>query len=476
MAVLQIERILTERTPSKIRKALQTLPSKLEANYQDTIKRIRRQAEPDNEYGLRILQWVSASHQPLSVQQLALALSIEWNDDEEPPHSIDPDNVLDPDSIVDVCGGLVIIEPASQEVRLVHFTVQEFFSKNPSVLPNTHHEICKTCLLYLSLDDVSKQLEYSFDRICKETYETYPSSLPEDAIHDFGIPVLRAKKKRIAMLEARFPLLLEYAARFYLSHAQRTTFDRSLEKLFTLFFKSQRRMVVVYSLTHKYLKLHSYLGPDHELTGLHVLAALGTPALASLYLKIYPGVDPKSLRGKTPLYCATLAEQVPMMSYLVSNGADVNAQDVFGMTPLLVATRNFFIRGVELLLENGADVNLVSGKDHGYRSALHFAVGDGNEHLVKLLVDGGADLELQKHNGFTPLLEAVCGDHFGILRILLHAGARADVRDKEGRSALSWATPSHSSTNKNYDMMHLLLEAGATRDEGDIHSVGTVRV
>jgi ankyrin repeat protein len=469
MAVLQIERIMTERTPSKIRKALQTLPSKLEANYQDTVERIQKQAEPDNEYGVRILQWVSASQQPLSVKQLSLALSIEWNDDEELPHSIDPENELDPDSIVDVCGGLVIIEPASQEVRLVHFTVQEFFSKNPSVLPDAHHEICKTCLLYLSLDDVSKELEDSFDFIWEETCEAF--HVPQITMRILGFRQRMAKGRIIKRLETHFPLLLEYAARLYLFHAQKATFEPSLRKLFTLFFKSQRRMVAVYSLAHQYLELHPYLQPDDQITGLHVLATLGTPALASLYLEIYPGVDPKSLRGQTPLCFATVAKQVPMMSYLISNGADVNAQGGFDMTPLLLATRIAFIRGVELLLENGADVNLVSGKISDYKSALHFAAQGRNEHLVKLLVDGGADLELQEYYGGTPLLEAVRGSHLGILRILLHAGARADVRNKKGISALSWATPPPSWTNKNYDdMIHLLLEAGATRREGDIYS------
>ncbi|PQE08909.1 hypothetical protein CJF32_00002717 [Rutstroemia sp. NJR-2017a WRK4] len=470
MAVLQIERILAERTPTKIRKALQTLPSKLEANYQDTLERIRKQAEPDNEYGIRILQWVSASQQPLSVKQLSLALSIEWNDDEEPPHSIDPENELDPDSIVDVCGGLVIIEPASQEVRLVHFTVQEFFSRNPPVLPDPHHEIFKTCLLYLSLDDVGKQLEDSF-RVWKDADEI--SSIPISGLR-------RSRSRRIyrpmlMKLQEDLPLL-EYAACFYLSHAPESSLQPSLAKLFTLFFKSPR-MVIAYYIAHDRLMVHPNLEPHSKLTGLHVLATLGTPELASLYLEIYPGVDPANQIGRTPLHFATLAEQLPMMSYLISNGADVNAQDVKGMTPLLLAAGSGDVRSVELLLANGADVNEDSKKDfYGGYTALHIAAHSGDEHLAKILLEKGADVERKSRIGYTPLLEAVHNRHVGVVKILLQAGARADVKLILGKWVLWWTRVAATSrlgtedskeneeTDEGNAMIQLLLEAGATID------------
>ncbi|PQE13895.1 Ankyrin repeat-containing domain protein [Rutstroemia sp. NJR-2017a BBW] len=466
MAVLQIERILTERTPSKIRKALQTLPSKLEANYQDTLERIRKQPEPDNEYGIRILQWVSASQQPLSVKQLSLALSIEWNDDEEPPHSIDPENKLDPDSIVDVCGGLVIIEPASQEVRLVHFTVQEYFSRNPSVLHDAHHEIFKTCLLYLSLDDVGKQLEDSF-RVWKDADKISPIPNP-------GLSRLRSRRiyrQMLMELQENLPLL-KYAACFYLSHAPKSSLRPSLAKLFTLFFKSPR-MVIAYYIAHDALKLHFNTKPDSKLTGLHVLATLGTPALVSLYLEIYPDVDLVSGTGRTPLYFATAAEQLPMMSYLISNGADVNTQDIKCMMPLFLASKNGFIGGVELLLANGADFNMDTGNDFGSYTALHFAAERGSEHIVKLLVEKGADIEWKTNPGYTPLLEAVTNCHVGVVKILLQAGARADVKDFDWEWVLWWARSATSGlgtedikknemSDEGDAMIQLLLEAGAS--------------
>ncbi|KAF8858973.1 hypothetical protein BDZ45DRAFT_621579, partial [Acephala macrosclerotiorum] len=159
MAVLQLDRIWTERTSTKIQMALKTLPSKLEATYQDTLERIRRQAEPDNFLGIKILQWVAMTKRHLHFVELCQALAIEWDENEEPPQLLDKENILDADSILDVCGGLVVIEPASQLVRLVHLTVEEFFRRNPSVLAGAHDTIFKTSLIYLCFNDVREEME-----------------------------------------------------------------------------------------------------------------------------------------------------------------------------------------------------------------------------------------------------------------------------------------------------------------------------
>jgi hypothetical protein len=80
MAVLQLDRILVERTTTKIRKALQLLPSRLEETYKETLLRIQSQGEPDNSLGMRVLMWISRSKRPLHVEELRHALAVEWVD------------------------------------------------------------------------------------------------------------------------------------------------------------------------------------------------------------------------------------------------------------------------------------------------------------------------------------------------------------------------------------------------------------
>ena len=66
---------------------------------------------------------------------------------------LDPDNVPEIEDLVSVCAGLVVVDPESDIIRLVHYTAQEYFERirkdwNPSALL----EITSTCLTYLCFD------------------------------------------------------------------------------------------------------------------------------------------------------------------------------------------------------------------------------------------------------------------------------------------------------------------------------------
>jgi hypothetical protein len=151
MAVLQLDRILVERTATKITKALQLLPSKLEDTYKETLLRIQSQAEPDNSLGMRVLMWISKSKRPLHAYELQHALVVEWCDHENPPRNLDHGHLLGPEDLIGVCTGLVMIKTESKVIRLVHFTIEEVFCSSPELLfPDAGIQISKTCLAYLS--------------------------------------------------------------------------------------------------------------------------------------------------------------------------------------------------------------------------------------------------------------------------------------------------------------------------------------
>ena len=118
MAALQHDRILVERTATKITKALQLLTSRLEDTYKDTLRRMQNQGEPDNSLGMRVLMWISQSKRLLHVNELRHALAVELEDGEDPPRSLDYGNLLPPESLVEVCAGLVIIETESKIIPL----------------------------------------------------------------------------------------------------------------------------------------------------------------------------------------------------------------------------------------------------------------------------------------------------------------------------------------------------------------------
>jgi hypothetical protein len=61
------------------------------------------------------------------------------------------ENIPDLDDVVSVCAGLVIVYKASNNIRLVRYTTQEFFKtiRNTCIL-TVQQEIAATCLTYLS--------------------------------------------------------------------------------------------------------------------------------------------------------------------------------------------------------------------------------------------------------------------------------------------------------------------------------------
>lgn len=73
-------------------------------------------------------------------------------------------------------------------------------------------------------------------------------------------------------------------------------------------------------------------------------------------------------------------------------------------------------------------------------TALMLACCGGHEDIVKLLIDSGADLELQNESGHTPLMEAASGGHVEVAKILLENGAGINTHSDEYKeSALTLA-------------------------------------
>ena len=67
----------------------------------------------------------------------------------------------------------------------------------------------------------------------------------------------------------------------------------------------------------------------------------------------------KMVADHTPLHYAAYLNDMDTASYLLKNGADINAVDVQGHTPLYYAIENNATKTVKLLLDKGADVKKV---------------------------------------------------------------------------------------------------------------------
>jgi ankyrin repeat protein len=104
---------------------------------------------------------------------------------------------------------------------------------------------------------------------------------------------------------------------------------------------------------------------------------------------------------------------------------------------------------MRLLLEHGADPNLATAAGTTplmAASGVNWVVAQtytespqATIDAVKLCLELGADVNATNSMGLTALLGAANRGANDVIKILAARGARLDVKDKEGRTALRWA-------------------------------------
>lgn len=88
---------------------------------------------------------------------------------------------------------------------------------------------------------------------------------------------------------------------------------------------------------------------------------------------------------------------------------------------------------------------------------LHFAATNGDDELVKLLLDRGATINTATQDGWTALHFACLRGDKGLVLLLLDRGADVSMTTKSGLSALSIAT-----SEGDPEIVELLLDRGAS--------------
>ncbi|CAM9585269.1 unnamed protein product, partial [Ectocarpus fasciculatus] len=140
---------------------------------------------------------------------------------------------------------------------------------------------------------------------------------------------------------------------------------------------------------------------------------------------------------------------------ILSSGAfDINQGDPEGITPLMLASLEGYAHIVKILLDNGANVSIVAS-DSG--TALNVAAQNGHAAVAKILVDAGSDIEGQTSDGCTPLHVAAYEGHPEVMRVLIEAGANPNSRISDG------STPMYSAAFKGHtEAVRILIRAKAS--------------
>lgn len=196
------------------------------------------------------------------------------------------------------------------------------------------------------------------------------------------------------------------------------------------------------------------------------------------------GVNGCDRRGLTWLMCAASDNNIRVLRWLIRRGADVDARRVLhedNTTALLWAVAANHLAAAILLLRAGASPNIVPANGV---SILQRAIENGDEAMVRLLVEHGADTAHADHDGRTAVFTAAVNANVnlarllytegdaGVLVTLVRAGARfeqvptvlagdVDEVDAMGRTALMYAV------GLSIDTTLALLDANADPNVAD---------
>ncbi|PKL63704.1 MAG: hypothetical protein CVV32_12325 [Methanomicrobiales archaeon HGW-Methanomicrobiales-3] len=177
-------------------------------------------------------------------------------------------------------------------------------------------------------------------------------------------------------------------------------------------------------------------------------------------------INVRGAHGETPLIKAILCDDPRIFRFLLERGADVNLATMNGYSPLTFAClqNNFeYVRSIlaypvdlsrkteegwtPLLVASTNSSIFYDNMDHEFFKTLIEIVHKYSKYhpdynpvrIVSLLAKSGADPNVSNMFGTTPLMAAASMANFEITKELLENKAAVDLRDTEGKTALTYA-------------------------------------
>ena len=374
LARLHTDSLLDKRTPKDIKSTLARLSkgsTALDTAYKDALQRIEDQSHDDCERAKKMFSWITSAKRPLTTNEICCALAIEIGETK-----LDPENIADVEDLVSVCAGLVVVDPESAVVRLVHYTTQEYFERiKDEWNPGAQSDIAMTCLTYLSFS--------AFESGSCSTDEKLADRLQRNQF-------------------------LDYAAKHWGDHA-RAAESKVSDLACSFLLKSGS-----FSCAEQVLLIPSYKYSGYSQrfpvgTNLHLIARFGLSQITQKLL-----IPPKN-------------ETTDI----------VNVVDSENRAALSIAAEHGHEELVKLLLDQGAEIN---AQGRGYGNALQSASGRGHEQIVRLLFDQGADVNAQGGQHGNALQAALPGGHEQTVKLLLDQSAEVNAQGGHYGTALQAAS------------------------------------
>jgi len=364
--------------------------------------------------------WVLYSERPLRAQELCHALGVEIGSSD-----LDQENVPALRTLLSSCLGLVTVEASSSTVRLVHFTLQEHLSRDPTLFQSPHSTISEVCLTYLNFGCI---------RDLSPTRHLAPATTP----------------------------FLEYASVYWGRHGRRAVTESIKIVAAKLLDRFDEHISAQLLLLH--YDRHCGNGPDFDrargprgFSGLHGVAFLGIVGIVSTILEMKEwDVNAYDCLGMTALTWASFGGHEEVVKKFLER-EDINpdqADTEYGQTPLSWAASNGHEGVVKMLLQRD-DVNPDQADTFFGRTPLSWAAENGHEGVVKMLLQrDDVNPDRASESGRTPLSWAAENGHEGLVKMLLQRDdVNPDRASKSGRTPLSWAA-----SNGHEGVVKMLLQ------------------
>lgn len=195
-----------------------------------------------------------------------------------------------------------------------------------------------------------------------------------------------------------------------------------------------------------------------------------------------------SVTGDTGLMLAARTGRIDAILAFLNHGADVNKTNQEGQTPLMWAASAKNAAAVKLLLDHKADANAKTRQAPpakpldtifsapypvGGMTALLFAARQNDLESAKILLAGGANINLGAADGTSPILVAVMNGHYALANFLVERGADPNAADGKGRASLyaavdmrnlEWSTrpaPPEKDAMTELELINSLIAHGA---------------
>ena len=421
--------ILRHCLPSSVRRFLEELPESLDETYERVLREIKK---PNRDHARRLLQCLVVAIRPLRVEELAEVVAVDFDDAEGIPKLKPSWRWEDQEqALLTSCSSLITIvgKGRSRVVQFSHFSVKEFLtsarlatsgqdvSRYHIVLQPAHIVLAQACMsILLQLHDCDEQ---------NDVEKNAPL-----AIYAAEYWVRHAQFEDAASRMKGMECLFDPDKPYFAAWCRLHNIDSGHNTIFNELASSESGPPLYYAALCGFSYLVEQLIVKYPQHVNAIGGCYGTPAVAALAGRYFElaqvlhrngsSLEPRGSSGWSPLHCAAYYGNLEMIQILLDYEVDVNAQTDWGTTSLLMASwANFSdpdLRAVRLLLDRGADPN-IQPQDGG--TALHRASRDGKIEMVRLLVEHGARVELQDDQDSTPIDVASERQHDDIVKLLL---------------------------------------------------------